>query len=204
MSANVVRFITKNHRTLRRLRDGEREDSNQSLGVSEPIDFISAQRQRQGTEPRCRHFLTASGDAPNDMAVARMTSQFNSMTAHDGYDLSHSQGTSWDDASRKRIIKNVRMPISSQPAAVYTKSILDRTRAARMNRGWSQAEMAQFLGIGVEVYKKYETRTPLPHRFMDLFCTLTGISIEFLVTGRVLTKPNRTALARHKRRANSV
>lgn len=59
-----------------------------------------------------------------------------------------------------------------------------RVRALREAKNWTTAEMATALGIPSERYRKYETRTPLPHDLLEPFALITGVSVEFLVTGR--------------------
>lgn len=44
--------------------------------------------------------------------------------------------------------------------------------------------MAKALGIEYGTYNKYETRTPLPHGLIAKFCAVSGISIEFFITGQ--------------------
>jgi transcriptional regulator with XRE-family HTH domain len=46
--------------------------------------------------------------------------------------------------------------------------------------GWTQKQMAKALSISRENYKKYETRTPLPHRYIEQFCIITGVSADEL------------------------
>jgi transcriptional regulator with XRE-family HTH domain len=65
----------------------------------------------------------------------------------------------------------------------FRHAICARTKAARERRDWTQDEMAGFLGIGQGTYKQYESRTPLPHHFIQRFCELTGVSIGWLLTG---------------------
>jgi transcriptional regulator with XRE-family HTH domain len=59
-----------------------------------------------------------------------------------------------------------------------------RVKALREARDWTAAQMATALDIPAERYRKYESRTPLPHSLMERFALITGVSIEFLITGR--------------------
>lgn len=66
----------------------------------------------------------------------------------------------------------------------YLAAFLERTRRLRGEKGWTQAQMALALGIPEERYRKYETRTPLPHDLLERFALITGKSIHYIVTGR--------------------
>jgi len=67
-----------------------------------------------------------------------------------------------------------------------------RTKAARVSRGWSQSEMAGFLDIPLERYKKYENRSPMPVFLIPRFVALTNCDLHFLMTGRVSSSPRKT------------
>jgi transcriptional regulator with XRE-family HTH domain len=66
----------------------------------------------------------------------------------------------------------------------FEQAYIARTKALRKDKGWTAAEMATALDIPVERYRKYERRTLLPHFLMERFALITGVSVEFLVTGR--------------------
>jgi transcriptional regulator with XRE-family HTH domain len=64
----------------------------------------------------------------------------------------------------------------SKPATdPFDKRFADRIQAIREEMGWKQKDMAEVLAIPLERYKKYEGRTPLPHRLISLFCKVTGV-----------------------------
>jgi ribosome-binding protein aMBF1 (putative translation factor) len=71
-----------------------------------------------------------------------------------------------------------------RPASEYTREFLDRTRRAREDAGMTQEDVATILGINQGLYKTYEVRTPLPHRFVAAFCRATRISERWLFTGQ--------------------
>lgn len=66
----------------------------------------------------------------------------------------------------------------------YKKLFHDRVRAARKGRGWTQETMADLLGFSQGHYKQWETRDLMPHEVMPRFCVLTGITLDYLLTGR--------------------
>jgi len=43
--------------------------------------------------------------------------------------------------------------------------------------------MAVVLDVPAERYRKYENRTPLPTYLIERFALITGVTIEFLITG---------------------
>ena len=61
---------------------------------------------------------------------------------------------------------------------------IKRIRQLRIARNMTQAEMAVALGIGVERYKKYETRSLMPPYMIPRFAAIVGRTAEFVVSGR--------------------
>lgn len=62
----------------------------------------------------------------------------------------------------------------------FLENFRQRTKELRMNRGFTQKEVADFLGIEVETYKKYENRGILPQFLMPRFCRLVGCELADL------------------------
>lgn len=62
-------------------------------------------------------------------------------------------------------------------------AFIRRVRLAREARYPTQRPMLTILGIDQGTYKQYETRTPLPHRFIPKFCAATAVTMEWLLTG---------------------
>jgi len=62
-------------------------------------------------------------------------------------------------------------------------AFIERTKTARQGRFGAAKDMAKALGIGAERYAKYEFRSPLPHEYVEQFCLIAGVSIEWLFTG---------------------
>lgn len=63
---------------------------------------------------------------------------------------------------------------------------------------WTSEMMAKALDIPADRYRKYESRTPLPHELLERFALITGVTLEYLVTGN---RPANIATARYKRHA---
>lgn len=68
--------------------------------------------------------------------------------------------------------------------AEFEAMLIDRTKALREHRGMTSAEMATALDVPVDRYRKYESRTPLPHAMIERFAIIVGVSPEFVLTGR--------------------
>jgi hypothetical protein len=62
-------------------------------------------------------------------------------------------------------------------------AFIGRVRSARMARFDTQKPMCIILGLEQDVYKQYETRTPLPYKHIPKFIAACGISYEWLMTG---------------------
>lgn len=60
-----------------------------------------------------------------------------------------------------------------------------RIARLRVERGWTQEQMATAIGVPHERYKKYETRSPMPHYLIPRFAMQVDRDIEYLLTGRV-------------------
>lgn len=46
-----------------------------------------------------------------------------------------------------------------------------------------QEEFARKMGIKPDTYARYESRTPLPHRYFTRFVELTGADLNIVLTG---------------------
>lgn len=69
----------------------------------------------------------------------------------------------------------------------FEAMFIERTKALREHRGMTSADMATALGIPVDRYRKYESRTTMPHELLERFALIVGVTLEFLVTGRRVT-----------------
>lgn len=77
------------------------------------------------------------------------------------------------------------------------EEIWDRTRLARENLGIDAKEMpGKFKALDIEItsdaYYKYEKRSPLKQHLIAPFCQITGIRVEWLLTGEGEMLSNRT------------
>lgn len=63
---------------------------------------------------------------------------------------------------------------------------------------WTSEQMAKALDIPADRYRKYESRTPLPHELLERFALIVGVTVEYLVTGN---KPVDIRSMRYRKRA---
>jgi DNA-binding XRE family transcriptional regulator len=76
--------------------------------------------------------------------------------------------------------------MSDGPETKFVADFRRRTKELRMNRGYTQKEVADFLGIELEAYKKYENRSILPQFLMVRFCRLVGCELQDLFRAPML------------------
>lgn len=65
----------------------------------------------------------------------------------------------------------------SQP---YINDFAARVKAARDGADYDVKEMADELGLKYDTYLKCESRNPLPHDLIPLFCEKTGVTADWL------------------------
>lgn len=66
----------------------------------------------------------------------------------------------------------------------FEELFVARTKALRELSGMTGPQMATALEIPYERYKKYETRSPLPHDLVERFALITRVPVDFVMTGR--------------------
>jgi hypothetical protein len=80
------------------------------------------------------------------------------------------------------------VPMANQrkkPLSKYELGFLARTWAARESKDLSQDKFGEQLGgFSQDHYKQYEIRGMLPHELIPKFLELTGVSYDYLFTGR--------------------
>lgn len=86
----------------------------------------------------------------------------------------------------------------TETEAAFNAAVRARIRNLREGHGWTQKQVAHWLGIGLERYKKYESRSMMSPYMQQKFCELVGVSLEFLIAG--VTSPERPGRGAIKRR----
>lgn len=78
------------------------------------------------------------------------------------------------------------VPMAKKVLTDFECRFLARTYAARKLKFETQDEIASALqdGMKQDTYKQYEVRGTLPYELIDRFLKLTGVSYEWLFTGR--------------------
>lgn len=91
---------------------------------------------------------------------------------------------------------HVQLTISGVPGrkpsspSRYITELLKRTEAARRMSAIERKEVAARLSektghrVTLETYKKWESRTPIPHYFLIPFCEIVGSDPYFILTGK--------------------
>jgi hypothetical protein len=90
-----------------------------------------------------------------------------------------SQGTSYTNVHSLPADKIAYMDKS---ATEIHYGICIRTKRLRQARGIPATQMAEWLGVSIDAYKKYEFRTPMPHEHMDHFLSITRSDANFLIS----------------------
>lgn len=74
-------------------------------------------------------------------------------------------------------------------SSAYKKQFLARVTALRKaqkresGKEWTAEDMAYALGIEPDTYRKYESRSFMPHELLPRFAMITGVSVEYVLTG---------------------
>lgn len=162
-----------------------------ALSVIKMADHHSA-----GTLSRCHHFETA--DALASKSIARKSTAIASLDGHKSMierndksvmptSVGHSVLKSKDLLSLDcELPLGHTVPMAKKMLTDFECCFLARTYAARKLRYNAGEDIAPKLqdNMRQDGYKQYETRGPLPHELIDRFLDLTGVTYEWLFTGR--------------------
>ena len=70
--------------------------------------------------------------------------------------------------------------MADEGATAWNRKFCKRVQQLRERRGMTQADVAEALGVKTDAYKKWETRSPLPQRYIKRFCLICDCRIEEL------------------------
>lgn len=70
----------------------------------------------------------------------------------------------------------------------FRKAFVGRVRQIRESLGKEPEEMAELMGVSLDRWRKYESRTPLPHYLVPRFCRTFGVDVWYLFTGEHASK----------------
>jgi hypothetical protein len=163
------------------------EDSSASTGTLPFVFRLIGSHHFAGT-PRWRHFLRANSVTPSSSAALSTNSQ----SSGSGFpmpgiirdDLSPRQETNRPIRAGLSPAKIGDMTTDADGVTAYYIEFCARTKTARKKMipvVWSMQQMADRLGVTHDAYKKYESRTPMPHHLIPLFCDFTHVTREWLM-----------------------
>ncbi|MBS87170.1 MAG: hypothetical protein CMN64_04635 [Sphingobium sp.] len=66
----------------------------------------------------------------------------------------------------------------------FNDQLCARTQRLRIERDWTQQQMATAIGVPFERYKKYESRSPLPPYLIPRFAQVVDRSVGYILTGK--------------------
>lgn len=66
----------------------------------------------------------------------------------------------------------------------FNEELCARVQRLRVERGWTQQQMATAIGVPFERYKKYEVRSPLPPYLIPRFAQQVDREPGYIVTGQ--------------------
>lgn len=181
----VIRFVRRAH-----ARASSRAASSANASAVNPASRALSVRRignqySWGILFLCDHFRAAAMPAPMSAASASGVSQRRTISRKLLTDMEANLGHSVLNC--KAIPSRDITGCGGQTVPMaedYKKAFHDRVRAARKGRNWTQEVMADLLGYSQGHYKQWETRDLMPHEVMPRFCTLTGITLDYLLSGR--------------------
>lgn len=68
--------------------------------------------------------------------------------------------------------------------AQFNDRLCARIQRLRVERDWTQGQMATAIGVPLERYKKYENRSPMPGYLVPRFAQIVDRTIAYIITGR--------------------
>lgn len=155
------------------------------------VTSISGRRHFGGTDFRHFHFLKASLLTPKSRAASFTASQSRCvMTPSFRDDLSPSQGTIRDPSGGDNLSYSA-VVAKNQTNKEYRDALLALTKDLREAKGprWTQVVMAKQIGADHKDYKKWETRSLMPHRFITRFCREVGVDVDDFLDLNVRVAP---------------
>lgn len=69
----------------------------------------------------------------------------------------------------------------------FEEAVRARLRMLRENKGASQGDVAEALGVDANTYSKYESRSLPPHWLLPRLAAYYSVTCDFLLTGQMFT-----------------
>ncbi len=151
-----------------------------------PVDRIGPHHSA-GMLSRCDHLRTAEAEWPISSAIRSGVPHKETTSRKVESDISPSIGhcvlKSKAKVSHDHRGAFDKIPGMDRMSETEEKlAFIRRTKQAREAR-FTQNEICKLLELDQGTWKQYETRTPLPHRYIPKFCVATGVSADWLLTG---------------------
>jgi hypothetical protein len=193
---NVIQFGPE--RCHRRALSSSRASSSARSSIDTPDAFavsVAATRdhQSEGMTPRLHHLETASAPGPapsvaSASAMALRVGQSSTTARNDSgrpvIESDIGQNGLYLKANMAADVGGEENDNAGMPAkrtdSEEARDFIARVRAARKSR-YTQKQIAGILDIEQDVYKHYEKRSPLPHRYIPKFVLATGVTFEWLL-----------------------
>lgn len=144
-----------------------------------------------GMLSRCGHLRTAATPAPISDASASGESHNPTTSLKDegmdgnlGQSVLNSKANVSFDYANLPVLQSCML--GDQAKTVFKQEFTKRVALARVGRNYTQAQLADKLGMEQDKYKQYERRSLLPHDLIPRFCELCDIDTAWLFTGRGL------------------
>jgi hypothetical protein len=188
---NVVAFPQRGHV---RASAGSRAASLANVSAVTPADLAgsvceTANHHSPGIRSLCDHFRIAGTPAPRSDAIASCDGQSRITSRNEAGScmpnvLGQSVLKSKPNVSHDGVdLMGHSVPMKDQAKTAYKTAFMARVTAARKLR-FTQQAMAESLGMEQDSYKQYETRSLMPHHLIPRFCTICGVSTDWLITGK--------------------
>lgn len=185
----IGNIVYLNHRRTSRAAKSASLSAVKPLSLAVEVDRI-ADHQSAGTLLRCFHLRAANLPAPISQAMASgeghsPITDLNELILDIAPTIRQSVLIRKPKMSRDEILSfwdNLGMA-GKLSDKEQIRAFIARTRQARRARYQEQGPICLLLDVPQTTYTKYETRTPLPHRYIPKFCAATGATYVWLLAG---------------------
>lgn len=149
-----------------------------------------AHHHSAGIELRSPHFLTASGLARMSDAMAKREGQSPITSLKDlgvvGIPDLIVQSVLRCKSEMSYDLENGlsdTLAMDRKTETEETAEFINRTRTAREAKFETQKPVYKFLGVEQSHYKHWETKRPMPRRYIPKFCLICEVTMDWLLTG---------------------
>lgn len=171
----------------------EANRSPDNLARRATLDRKSEAHHSAGIRSRCHHLRTAGSPTPRSEASASSEGHRPMMLRKESLDVIESDVGQLVLNYKAKVSHDCESPsdhnhpmAKDDPAAsAYRAAFAARVKSAREDRGFTQAGIAELLGVDQGTYKQYEVRSYLPHHLIPRFCLACGVSLDWLFNASI-------------------